>query len=513
MPSLPEFFAHLAAILRSNGARSVPYVLDIISSASDFIIATNKKPEINIEFAAYLTALLKFDDAKKVATALNISPELIPELQPTLIGVDFQLEQILTRGRHPEDLIAATVLFSWYAAAERVGNICRATSLRDVADRASRNSDLAKIVVEEMTKTSISARPTPSGKKYLFSISIDLVGSTDAKARIMNLAQGDFRRIDQLNVQIYREFCRIEREFYEKAVSHFGSSPAIDPAKFFTVKGIGDEIWILCEATGSDVTSVGYRLIDTAIQIACRSVNFVATEHDDGPSFDANFNYGDIEPIRSPIKIFIDLLSHASDLGRVRDEELAKVIPDLLKTFHKREPSPQETVSVMRRMSLSGCEPVGWWSYHETRTDYIGHEIDRFFRTTKSAIPGTLTIGKSMAEAMGISFKPTAHALHAVLTNDGTPLKGGMPEDPIHARIQTLSREELKGIGYDYATYTLFAPHSLKALYSQMEADARNEMPNMPYQHTAALISLGEIDILINEMDSPGSRDVSDCGG
>jgi hypothetical protein len=303
-----------------------------------------------------------------------------------------------------------------------------------------------------MAKVPISARPAPRSSDFLFPLSIDLVGSTDAKTRIMKLARGDQQRIDQLNAQVYSEFCRIERKFYEGAVGRYGISPPIDPAKFFTVKGIGDEIWILCDAAAADVPQIAHRLIDVAIEVARQSVRFLATENEEGATVDPNFKYGRIEPIRSPIKIFIDLLSHASDLGRLRDEALISMIPNLLGTYHGREPTPLEIVSIVRRMSLSRYEPGGWWDFHEYRTDYIGHEVDRFFRTTKSAIAGTVSIGASMARATGLSFRPKSEAIYAVSTNAGTPLMGGVPADPVHARIRTLKEDELKGIGYAYDT-------------------------------------------------------------
>lgn len=504
MPALSDVLAHLADRLRDNGAQFAPHVLDIMSAATTFLLASGNATGSDIAAASYLAAQLRSDDAKKAAGALGISPDLIPGLSPTMVGVDHQLGQVLARGTPPQAVVAATVLFSWHAIAARAGDACRAAALQQTASTAtlqgSQNSALAGTLVTEMAKVPVSARLAPVSSDYLFSISIDLVGSTDAKTRIVKLAQRDPQKIDALNELIYREFCRIERKLYDGAVGHYVTSPPIDPAKFFTVKGIGDEIWIFCDVAAADVPQAGYRLIDAAIEVARQSVRFLATQNDEGLAFDPDFDYGKIEPILSPIKMFIDLLGHASNLGRLRDEALTKAIPDLLKTYHRREPTPLEIATVTRRMSLSGYEPVGWRNFHEFRTDYIGHEIDRFFRTTKSAIPGTVTIGASMAREMGLSFKPTAQAIHAVFRNGGAPLMGGVPPDPVHARIRTLKPDELKGIGYAYDTYTLFAPRSLKALYVQMDADKRNEIPAMPYHDTAALIPPDAVDDLVKEI-------------
>jgi hypothetical protein len=473
-----------------------------MSATTTFLAATGNVTDSEVVAASHLAAQLRTDDAKRAVAALGIAPDLIPTLSPPV--VDIALVQVLARGTMRQAVVAAAVIFCLHAIAARAGNASRAEALKGAARTAtlqgSQNPTLAQALFEEMGKVPPSARPAIGSSDYLFSISIDLVGSTDAKTRVMGLANGDRKKTDELNEQIYREFCRIERRFYEGAVSPYGTTAPIDLAKFFTVKGIGDEIWILCDVSAADVPRVGYRLIDCAIEVARHSVRFLATEHDQGLRFDPTFDYGQIEPIRSPIKMFIDLLSHASNLGRLRDEALLDAIPDLLRTNYRREPTPLEIVTVARRMSLSSYEPGGWWNFHEFRTDYIGHEVDRFFRTTKSALPGTVTIGASMARGLGLSFKPRSEAIYAVSTNAGAPLIGGAPADPVHARIRTFKQDELKGIGYAYDTYTLFAPRALKGLYVQMEADERNKIPSLPYHDVAALISPEAVDDLVKEI-------------
>ena len=506
MASLSVVLSQITDRLRESGAQFSLRVLEIISAAMSFLQTIGNPPDDEVATAGYITSLLTSNDAQTAAIALGVSPNLIPALtlSSPIITVDYQLGQVLGRGSAQEAVVAATVLYSWHAVAAKAGHDDRVTALRKIANTAtlqgSQNQALAQTLAAEMAKVQVTSHQALASGEYLFSISIDLVGSTDAKTRVMKLTQGDVQKIDALNSRIYREFCRIEKKFYESAVGQYGASSPIDPSKFFTVKGIGDEIWILCDVAKNDVAAVGHALIDAAIEVANQQVNFLATQNDDGPSFDPDFDYGKIEPIKSPVKIFIDLVSHASSLGRMRDEGLIDAIPNLLKSFHRRDATPLEIATVARRLCLSSYEPIGWWIFHEFRTDYIGHEIDRFFRTTKAAIPGTVTIGASMARQMGLSFKPVAHGLHAVFRSGNAPLMGGVPSDPVHARIRPLKSEELKGIGYGYDTYTLFAPRSLKARYVQMDADRENEVPVTPYHDTAALISPEELDEIVEEI-------------
>lgn len=429
MPTLPIILSQLAERLLANGAQFSPRAMEIISAAMSFLEAIGNPLDDEVSTAAYVTSLLKSDNAKQAATALGASQDLVPILTPNVVGVVHQLVQVLAGGSRPQAVVAATVFFSWHAMAVKADDEKWLAALRTIADNAtlqgSQNPELARTLTVEMNKVRAKPRPASAPREFVFSISIDLVGSTDAKTRVMSLAKGEVAKVHKYNEQIYREFCRIETSFYEDAVSHYGASAAIDPSKFFTVNGIGDEVWILCTVAEQDISSVGHRLIDAGIKVAAKSVSFLATENEPGPVFDREFDYGEIQPIVSPIKIFIDLVGQASNLGRIRDEELVKAIPNLLKSFHGREPVPLEIASVVRRLCVSRYEPIGWWEFHEFRTDYIGHEIDRFFRTTKAAVPGTVTIGASYAREMGLMFKPVKHGIHGAFTSSKMPLIGG----------------------------------------------------------------------------------------
>ncbi|MDQ6867091.1 MAG: hypothetical protein M3178_01245 [Pseudomonadota bacterium] len=359
MPTFPVVFSQLADRLLATGALVSPHTMKIMSAAMSFLEAIDNPLDDDVATAAYATPQLKSDDAKQVAIALGISPDLIPRLTSTGLGVDHQLGQVLAMGSRSQAVVAATVLPGTQCLPRSAMIIGLQTYAGSPRCRRYKRIRLAQTLSAEMAKVAAIPRPEPARSEYVFSISIDLVGSTEAKTRVMNLAQGDIIKIHKSNERIYREFCGIERKFYEIAVSHQGASEAIDPSNFFTVKGIGDEIWILCAVAKPDIPGVGRKLIDASLQIATQSVDFLANENEDGTKFDPKVDYGKIELIRSPIKIFIDVVGHASNLGRMRDEGLMTTIPGLLKTFHRREPTPLEIATVVRGLCFSSYEPIG----------------------------------------------------------------------------------------------------------------------------------------------------------
>lgn len=194
------------------------------------------------------------------------------------------------------------------------------------------------------------------------------------------------------------------------------------------------------------------------------------------------------------MKIFIDLMKHATNLGASRDDLLAKEIPVLLRKFYNREPSSSDIANVTRRLGLASYEPMGITGIRLHRTDYIGHEVDRFFRATKTALPGIVTVGETVLKEMQLILAPVGDGIYAVQDGSGRSLIAGHPPDPVHCCISP--PERWKGISYNYATYGLFAPRSLKGLYVYMDADRRNGIPVAPYDCTAERISRNVVDKL-----------------
>jgi hypothetical protein len=156
-----------------------------------------------------------------------------------------------------------------------------------------------------------------------------------------------------------------------------------------------------------------------------------------------------------------------------------------------------DVVGVMRRLGLASFEPIGAATARSYRTDYIGQEIDRFFRATKMALPGVVTVGDTLAKAMELDFRPIEGDISTVYLDD-QPLRAGTPSDPIHCCRST--SDTWKGIGYAYSTHRLFAPRTLKGLFVQMDADRANKIPALPYDETAAVITRSTLDKLAEEI-------------
>jgi hypothetical protein len=82
---------------------------------------------------------------------------------------------------------------------------------------------------------------------WLLSISIDVVGSTEGKSKIVKLAVDQEHR-HRIYERFVDAFLKHEVDFYHNIFHDYGygqQCDGLDWHKFFVVKGIGDEIWSL----------------------------------------------------------------------------------------------------------------------------------------------------------------------------------------------------------------------------------------------------------------------------
>jgi len=493
MAALSVVLARLANSLADQRVRFGARPLDQVASILSFLEAAHVDLDDQSATAAVAAAVLSPESARRLVVELGAAADLVPDLKPTVIGIDHQLARIVSDGSRQHAIVAASMLFAFYHDAARRGDERRMEQLRSwigLITVTEINTDLVSTLSSKTQETRIQpSASTPRGS-LLFSISIDLVGSTDAKSRVRGVAKGEPERIDGFNAQIYKRFCQIEEAFYRSATDKYGAAAPIDLSRFFAVKGIGDEIWILCDVPPDEAEMIGKRLIDSALQIAAKSVDFFAVEHEDDPmQFDPHFDYGAIEPVHSPIKLFIDAIEHASDLGKIRDDHLLGVIPEILERLHGYPAPAVELAEVVSRLCFGTSEALAWSRLQLYRTDYIGHEIDRFFRSTKAALPGTLTIGKAMAERLALNFSGPDGGVLEVRDRFKDVLRGGEPCDPIYSRSRTLTATEMKGIGYPYEVYTLFAPRALNGLYKTSSIHKEQRMPTRDYTETQKILS------------------------
>jgi hypothetical protein len=308
-------------------------------------------------------------------------------------------------------------------------------------------------------------------------MSIDMAGSTEAKTRMRKLAVSDDRR-HELYTNLYRDFLRHEDRFYSALFNaNAGHGCVLDWTKLFVVKGIGDEIWILYEIdplSDEHIVSAAARLIEASLGLVGEGIEWHGTERSPDPTTTLEDEASQrFDGMDLGYKVHMDLVLDAVEISEIR----AAYVSGNATRYLGREQAPfdADAAELANRLNAGQFDLMGRRVRSVFRTDYIGHEIDRFFRTTKAALPGIVTIGQSLFER----FKATSALVappdlyRASLQYEVNPTKPGFRRgwnDLLYVPRE-IPAKDLKGIGYAYCVYNLSTQPQLNALWHRAEND------------------------------------------
>jgi hypothetical protein len=226
------------------------------------------------------------------------------------------------------------------------------------------------------------------------SISIDICGSTEAKARLRDHSSLAGRDTTDFYESFQRQVLHVEETFWTML-----RSSHLDMQKLFLIKSIGDEIWYAYDLEGLheyEIHAAIVRMIEALVNLQTKPFDLVAGPLED-PSDWKNADPNTLLRIEIPLKITIDLIKEALDVGIVREKFLAPHVVSLLSPLGKATKpvlaGDPAYINLCNRLGIANQVSAGGKVHSSVRTDYIGWEIDRFFRLTKAAIKGTVLIG------------------------------------------------------------------------------------------------------------------------
>lgn len=225
------------------------------------------------------------------------------------------------------------------------------------------------------------------------SISIDICGSTDAKARLREHSGLIGRETTDFYDSFQRQVLRVEETFW----TLFRND--LDIKRLFLIKSIGDEIWYSYDLEGLhefERHAAIARMIEALVSLQTRQFDLVAGPPEDPYDWE-NEDPNTLLRIEIPLKITVDLIEEALDVGIVREKFLAPYVASLLSLLGEPlkpvQAGDDDYISLCNRLGIANQVKAGGKVHSSVRTDYIGWEVDRFFRLTKAAIKGTVLIG------------------------------------------------------------------------------------------------------------------------
>lgn len=193
MPKLSTVLQKLSERMRTNGAEVAYRPLETLSSTASFLEAIGTNVEDEVASAAFAVSLLGPDDARLFGAELNIPRQFFPETAKSAFGSELVLVKML-RGDRSQAIVGAAALYSSHHAATQQADAAKLKSLGVMfgllESENGPHPEIVQTLRREVEKLdgSASLAHKDNGDHYLFSISIDMVGSTDAKARVQKLS-------------------------------------------------------------------------------------------------------------------------------------------------------------------------------------------------------------------------------------------------------------------------------------------------------------------------------------
>lgn len=219
------------------------------------------------------------------------------------------------------------------------------------------------------------------------SISIDICGSTAAKAKLLEHSKCIGTEATNLYESFQQQILRVEETFWTML-----RSSNLEIERLFLIKSIGDEVWYVyslenlnkCEC----LASISH-IIETTISLQTKHFDVVAGPPDD-PYDWKNVDPNTILRIDLPLKITVELIADALDISEVREKYLAPHVASLLSPLggpvKPIQSGDDSYINLCNRLGISNQVKTKDKVLSTIRTDYIGWEIDRFFRITKAAV-------------------------------------------------------------------------------------------------------------------------------
>ncbi len=282
------------------------------------------------------------------------------------------------------------------------------------------------------------------------SISLDLVGSTPLKRAIFKSNENNFTKINRLYDQYVHALFEIEEAFYR----YVSLSGVVDIRKLFLVKIIGDEYWFLYDVEIEDhyeLRAVADTFVSGLLDVLATPRTLQLGEQTDGGI------YFDLS-----LKALIDLVTNALHLPDRRFAYFEDKIMDLLGSEARlSEIDPGDYAALCYGLNFRPARPATEQLLGVTRSDYVGMQIDRFFRTAKTCKPRLVSIGSTLWERLGVQLTQVRPKVDVYHTTSEAGFDSYFAGKCLASR-ETIPAREMTGIDHDYDVWHLYSNDTLR---------------------------------------------------
>lgn len=297
--------------------------------------------------------------------------------------------------------------------------------------------------------------------KALVSVSLDLAGSTDIKQAIIVQSEDQPDHRTNLYDRYLQLLFSIEETFYELVESN----EALSVDRLFLIKTIGDEFWFVYKvdiADLDDLRRTASTLMDVVLDTQRRELSIALPSHPvtslnaDAP--EANISWIKFAP---PLKGTMDLLTNVVELNFAHyDHPPSSLDESKLKNPAERQQRTRREVLLHNPLELSGSPSVSGRHAASTavRTDYVGIDVDIFFRITRFCRPGLLLVGDNLMAPLGCEIADIQGFEHLDIKTLRQPVPCGTATNHVERTVvvETLRSDQLQGVGRSYKVHHVF---------------------------------------------------------
>jgi hypothetical protein len=291
-------------------------------------------------------------------------------------------------------------------------------------------------------------------KAFFLSISLDLVGSTPLKRAMFQAGGHDFDKINRFYEQYVEALFEIEEAFYR----YTSASGAIDIRRLFLAKIIGDEYWFLYEVDPEDeeeLNAVAHAFIFGLLESLARSRNL----HLDGGTGSGD---GGSRRFDLSLKAMLDLVTNALHLPDRRYRYFEDKIMELLGSEARlSQVDPGDYAALCYSLNFRPARPETQSLLGAARSDFIGMQIDRFFRAAKTCKPRLVTVGEALWSKLDRDLVQVQPGIDVHRFMHRAPGEDG-PVEVCHASHEVVPAFEMRGIEDDYTVRHLYTDATLR---------------------------------------------------
>lgn len=446
-------------------ARELKGQIMTVSSLSAFIAAEKAADNLGMNEtsrqAAQLAVLLPSVPRERICSEFDSeTADIFEALRPkgpfsSIVNEAMMMYGIFVNDKVRRDTAIAVVAAEVAVASPEDGNQM-ANSLRPMIDSETdpKRSDFLKELHGQLPEpVSADSQGKSRGQSTVISISMDICGSTEAKAKMRECAGDNQEQLTECYQDFHHQFLMLEWDFYTQLFRRGSNGLDWDWKRAFVVKGIGDEIWLLYEVSEADqgkLKSLAARLFHAALYVTTRSPIRWTSASDD-------LIQQLCETRNLPLKFYMDILDDAYEVSEQRCDFMTK---HLRKTLDVEECLKNTYfIELGNRLHAGSLLGDGRRLVQTIRTDYIGWEVDRFFRATNFALPSVVTVGQNLFKKVFDDPNKSGKGLNgtglqkAVIKRRNDQGRPDHNDDRFRYVKKDIGPEEMKGVGKGYTVY------------------------------------------------------------